>query len=113
MIPIGLTGGGTLYVQDDLRTRIHVFRRNEVTGLYQDFVVTIAKRAYEWENGLLCQRLAAGDLHQIAAEILELHQDLIDVHFLPAGERIFAVAPDATHRAARQTHERTRPSGMR
>jgi hypothetical protein len=57
--------------------------------------------------------LAAGYLDEFASERCNLVHDVVDGVVLAARERVFAVAPDTTHRAARQTHEGTGPSGVR
>ena len=45
--------------------------------------------------------LSAGDLDQIAAEFFKSGKNFFERNLLAAGKGVFAVAPDASHRAAR------------
>lgn len=113
MISLGFTGTGTFDVQNYRGSCIDFFRRNVITGLDQNLVVSIAERVDKWENIPLSKRLAAGYLNQIAAKFFELRQDIIETDLLAAVKSVFTVAPNAPHRATREPHERTRPPGVR
>jgi hypothetical protein len=53
----------------------------------------------------LGKRFAASDLDQIAPEFIQFGKNIVNANMLAASKRVFAVAPNAPHRTARQTHE--------
>ena len=113
VISFGLARGGTLDIQNYFRSLVHFLRRDIAAGFDQDFVFVVAKLRDQSESLGLGERLAAGYFDQPATEVSHLLHDVFDRDVIAAGERVFAVAPDAAHWAAGQAHERARAAGVR
>lgn len=105
VIPFGFARRGAFHVKNNSGPPVHAFSRDKTAGLDQHLVTAVAKRGDEWEHRLLCERFTARDFDEITAEFLQLFEYLIKRHPLSARKGVFAVAPDATHRAARQPHK--------
>ena len=112
MITFGFAGRGAFYVENYYGALIDFCRRDVTAGLDQHLVAAFAKLCDKRKCVFLGKRFAAGDLDEVAAEIVEFCENIVKRNVLAACKSVFAVAPDATHRAARQTHKRTRSPGM-
>jgi len=66
------TGCRALNVENDRSAVIDVLRRNISAGFDQYFIAAIAKFGDKWKHIFLCERLAACNLDQIAAELFQL-----------------------------------------
>lgn len=105
MISFRFAGRGTLYIKDQGGPSVNAFCRDKTASLDQHLVTAIAKRGDEWKYSLLGKRFTARNLDQATAKSVERGNYLLKRHPLAAREGIFAVAPDAPHRAARQPHK--------
>ena len=106
-------GSGALDVENHFGARVEACGRNVAAGLDQHFEAFITQPLDKGECLFLRQRFAAGYFDEVAAEGVNLGHHCVDRHVLAARESVLAVAPDAAHRAAGQTHERAGPAGMR
>ena len=113
MISFSLAGAGTFDVQNYLRPLVHFLCRDIAAGFDQDFVTFVAKLGNQSEGLALGEWLATGYFDQPATEVADLSHYVIGRNMIAAGERVFAVAPDAAHRAAGQPHKRARPASVR
>src|SRR6266480_1928039 len=113
MISFSLARARTLDIQDYLRSLVHLPGRDIATGFNQDFVFFVAKLRNQSESLALGERFAAGYFDQTATKVTHLFHHVFDRDVIAAGERIFAVAPDAAHRAAGQSHKGAGAAGMR
>lgn len=113
MISFSLARAGTLDVQNDLRSLVHFAGRDIAAGFDQDLVSFVAKFRNQSESLGLGERLTAGYFDESTTEVTHLFHHIFDQDVIAAGKRIFAVAPDAAHRAAGQPHECARAAGVR
>src|SRR5258708_4876081 len=107
-----LTRAGAFHVEDDLRPRIDRSDVDRAGCLDQHFETVVRQTTDQVERLALRQRLAAGDLDQVAAVALHVRDHVIDRHLLAAGEGVLRVAPAATKVATGQPDEDTGPPGM-
>ena len=97
---------GAFHVDDLEDARVDAVERDVPPRFDEHGVSQVAERGGERIEPLLLERLSSRELDERRAQALDLREDLVQPHGLPALERVRAVAPDAAQAAARQAHER-------
>src|SRR5438046_2583591 len=76
-------------------------------GLDQHRLATLEECRHQWIHTLLQERLAAGNLDQIATKPIDLRQHVVDRSLAALVERVGSVTPRTAEVARGETHEDT------